>query len=95
MRKIAIVALVLALTFLVTGAQVCAFACEGMGENVHAGVVKSVGDLSFVLVDASTGSPLTFQTTLDQVTGLRPGEQIKVKYMTDERGRLHVVRIGR
>jgi hypothetical protein len=93
MKRQIIVAGTLALALVI--AAVPAVACEGMGDNVHAGVVKSVGDRNFVLIDASTGSPLTFEAGTETLMALRPGEQLKVQYATDEKGRLQAVRVGR
>ena len=69
-------------------------ACSSMGPDVHAGVVKSVGDSSFVLADAETGKSLTFDATSVQLHGLTPGQALKVKFAAED-GRLKAVRVGR
>jgi hypothetical protein len=95
MKIQSILAGALALALVSATAPDAATACEGMGDNVHAGVVKSVGDTSFVLVDASSGSPLTFDAGLETLTVLQTGEHVKVQYATDEKGRLHALRVGK
>jgi hypothetical protein len=64
-----------------------------MGPDIHAGVVKSVGESSFVLADAETGKSLTFDATSVQLYRLTPGQALKVKFATED-GRLKAVRVG-
>jgi hypothetical protein len=86
-------ALLLSLALLLPGPPL-ALACDSLGPNIHAGVVKSVGKTSFALVDAETGESLTFDATPMQLLALTPGQSIKVKYATED-GALKAVRVGR
>jgi hypothetical protein len=79
---------------LVLPASPLALAGTSLGPDIHAGVVKSVGKTSFVLVDAETGESLTFDATPVQLLALTPGMAIKVKYITED-GALKAIRIGR
>ena len=74
--------------------QGAAFACEGMKKDIHAGTVKSIGENSFVLVEASSGKAQTFDATTTQLKDLQPGEQVKVKSATDE-GRMKAIEVGK
>ena len=74
--------------------QGVAFACEGMKKDIHAGTVKSIGENSFVLVEASSGKAQTFDATTTQLKDLQPGEQVKVKSATDE-GRMKAIEVGK
>ncbi len=86
-------ALLVALALVLAGPPL-ALACDSLGPDLHAGVVKLVGKASFVLVDAETGESLTFGATPMQLLGLAPGQTIKVKYATED-GALKAVRVGR
>ncbi|MFQ5803203.1 MAG: hypothetical protein ACE5JQ_09945 [Candidatus Methylomirabilales bacterium] len=57
-----------------------------MGPNGHIGEALKVNPSAQAIQirDAQTGSPLTFQATAEQLSGIRPGDQVLIRFKKEE-----------
>jgi hypothetical protein len=77
-------AMVLSLVLSGAGASGAAWACKGMGDNTHVGVITQVSaeEGRLTITDAETRGPIEFSAASAMLTPLNVGDRVVVSYET-------------